>query len=148
MRIKKSLFILLSTILFIISGCSSLNEPPDAIATVNDKDIEISKGSYHWEEKGIFSNKAVVADAAAPHQIAEQLETKIVDQGSVVNIKFSDNSKPQLNAYLWGSEKRGKELSLKENHLTLPSEAGTYAIEVMAKWSNGDASYTFVVETQ
>lgn len=148
MEIRKLLFILISIALFIISGCSSSSEPPDAIVTVNDKNIELSKGSYHWEEKGIFSKKAIIADAASPYQIAKQLEAITIDQSSVANIKFSDNSNPTLNAYLWKEKGRGKGLSLKENQITLPTQTGKYVIEVIAKWSNGDASYTFVVEVR
>jgi hypothetical protein len=88
------------------------------------------------------------AYAAAPSELAKEMEAKIVPQSSIANIKFSDNSEAELNVYLWKDEKRTKELPLKHYQLTLPSQVGRYVIEIFARWSNGDASYTFVVEIQ
>jgi hypothetical protein len=151
MKITKFIFALVTVMLLIITGCSGgtgKEEPPEAIVEINDGTIETSKGTYKWETQVFLSKNVVIADAAAPFQIAEEMEARIVPQGSIANIKFSDTSKPQLNVYLWEEEKRGKELSLIRNQLTLPSQIGRYVIEIFARWSNGEASYTFVVEIQ
>ncbi|KAB7709055.1 hypothetical protein F9802_02700 [Bacillus aerolatus] len=150
MKIKKYLFAILMLFLLIVVGCSSetKEEPPEAIVKINDENIETAKGTYQWETKGLFSNRTVNADAAAPFQIAEDMKAKIVEQSSVANIKFNDGSQPQLHAYLWEEEKRGEELPLNQHQITLPSEKGKYVIEINAVWSNGDSSYTFVIEVQ
>ena len=72
-------------------------------------------------------------DAAAPFQIAEEMEAKIVPQDSVGNIEFNDNTEPELNVYLWEGENRAKELSLKQNQLILPSQVGRYLIGIFAR---------------
>lgn len=150
MRNKKYLFAIVMLFLFIVVGCSSKikEEPPEAIVKINNETIEIVKGTYQWETKGLFSNNSVIADAAAPFQIAEDMKAKIVEQSSVANIEFNDGSQPQLRAYLWEEEKRGAELPLNQHQIILPSEKGKYVIEINAEWSNGDSSYTFVVEVQ
>jgi len=149
-KIKKYLFAILMLFLLIIVGCSSetKEEPPEAIVKINGENIETAKGTYQWETKGLFSNNSVIADAAAPFQIAEDMKAKIVEQSSVANIEFNDDSQPQLHTYLWEEEKRGEELPLNQHQITLPSEKGKYVIEISAVWLNGDASYTFVVEVQ
>ncbi|MBA2872209.1 hypothetical protein HNQ85_002518 [Anoxybacillus calidus] len=147
-RIKKFLFALTTVMLLIVAGCSSGTEPPEAIVKINDDTIETSKGTYQWETQRLLSKKVRNADAAAPSEIAKKMKVKIVPQGSTANIEFSDNSEPELNVYSWKGEERTKELPLKQNQLTLPSQVGRYVIEIFARWSNGDASYTFVVEIQ
>lgn len=145
---KKLLVILISMSLFIISGCSSLSEPPNAFVTINDKKIELSKGGYHWEKKGIFSTTAIIADAASPYQIAKELEVIPIDQASVADVRFSDHLPPTLSAYLWEEKGREKELPVNGTQITLPTKTGKYVIEVWAEWSKGNASYTFVVEVK
>lgn len=130
----------------ILAGCSSVSEPPDAIVKIKDKNLEVSKGTYQWETKGFFSTQAVIADAAAPFQIAAGMKPEPVKPGEVAKIEFSDKSKPNVQIFLWESEMRGKELPLNKNQLTLPTEKGIYTFEVSASWTNGDCSYTFVVE--
>ncbi|MFJ8244771.1 hypothetical protein [Peribacillus asahii] len=150
MRNKKYLFAIAMLFLVIVVGCSSKikEEPPEAIVKINNETIETVKGTYQWETKGLFSNNSVIADAAAPFQIAEDMKAQIVEQSSVANIEFTDESQPQLYAYLWEEEKRGAELPLNQHQIILPSEKGKYVIEINAEWSNGDSSYTFVVEVQ
>lgn len=148
MRNKKLFILLMSAFFFIITGCSNATEPPEAVATINGEKIEIVRGTYQWEKRGLFSNSTVIADAAAPFQIAADMKATLVKPGSAVSIEFSDGSAPQLDAYLWEGEERGKELSSKETQIILPSQSGKHVIEMMAKWPNGEASYTFVVEVQ
>lgn len=150
MKNKKYFFTILMLFLLIVVGCSNetKEEPPEAIVKINDENIETARGTYQWEKKRLLSNTTVIADAAAPFQIAEDMKAKIVEQSSVANVEFNDGSQPQLQAYLWEGEKRGEELPLNQHYITLPSEKGKYVIEINAKWSNGDSSYTFVVEVQ
>jgi hypothetical protein len=152
--IKKALFIILAAALFIISGCSNSRvplgaaEPPNATGAIDGREIKLSRGSYRWEHKGLFSTTATIADAASPFQIAEELKPISVIQGAPAEIQFSDKSEPQLTAYLWKEDARRKELAIDEKQLMLPSEAGEYVIEIWAEWPNGNASYTFVVEVE
>ncbi|WP_445487692.1 hypothetical protein [Niallia sp. 03133] len=134
--------------LLIVTGCTvqSSDEPPAAIVKIKDEKMATTKGGYSWEKKGLFSNHAVIADAAAPLQIAEDLNVNLVKPNSAADVVFSDGSHPQLHAYLWEGEQRGKELAVKKQQLSLPSEEGKYVIELFAEWPNGDSSYTFVVE--
>ncbi|MGE7763439.1 hypothetical protein [Peribacillus sp. NPDC097895] len=150
MKNKKCFFSILMLFLLIVVGCSNetKEEPPEAIVKINDENIETARGTYQWEKKSLLSNTTVIVDAAAPFQIAEDMKAKIVEQSSVANVEFNDGSQPPLQAYLWEEEKRGEELPLNQHHITLPSEKGKYVIEINAKWSNGDSSYTFVVEVQ
>jgi uncharacterized protein YfaS (alpha-2-macroglobulin family) len=147
---KKYFFAILMLFLLIVVGCSNetKEEPPEAIVKINDENIETARGTYQWEKKRLLSNTTVIADAAAPIQIAEDMKAKIVEQSSVANVEFNDGSQPQLQAYLWEGEKRGEGLPLNQHHITLPSEKGKYVIEINAKWSNGDSSYTFVIEVR
>lgn len=149
MKVKK-LYAILMLLLLIVGGCSNetKEEPPEAKVKINDVNIETARGTYQWKKKSFLSNTTVIADAAAPFQIAEDMKAEIVEQSSVANVEFNDGSQPQLQAYLWEEEKRGEELPLNQHNITLPSEKGKYVIEMNAKWSNGDSSYTFVVEVR
>ncbi|WP_175548969.1 hypothetical protein [Desulforamulus aeronauticus] len=46
---------------------------------------------------------------------------------------------------MW-EEKEREELLLNNNQLILPTGTGRYVIEIIAKWSNGTAFYTFLIE--
>lgn len=148
MRIKKFLFALSFLLLFVLAGCSSAAEPPAATVKISDALVKIKKGTYEWETKSLFSSSVIHADAAAPFQIAEEMEAFKVPQNANGNIEFSDQSEPELAVFLWQGEERGKELTLKQNQFTFPSQGGRQIIEVFARWPNGYASYTFVVEVQ
>jgi hypothetical protein len=53
---------------------------------------------------------------------------------------------PQIT--VWNEDERLKEITLNENEITVPPSKGLYIYEVIGKWSNGEVSYTFVVEVQ
>jgi hypothetical protein len=147
---KKYVFAIFMLILLLAAGCSNetKKEPPEAIVKINGESINAAKGTYQWEIKGVFSREAVIADAAAPFQIAKDMKVTIVEQSSEAVIEFRDGSNPQLHAYLWEGEERGGALPLKQHYVTLPAKKGKYVVEINAKWSNGDSSYTFVVEVK
>ncbi|MGG0485249.1 hypothetical protein ABEY65_17780 [Priestia aryabhattai] len=147
MRDKKYLLLILLVFLLFLNGCSTniRKEPPQLIATVNKERIEATRGTYQWETKNFLSNTTTVADAASPFQIAQNIKPQTVKVNSTVNVEFNDQSQPKVHAYLWDKEERTKELSLDQNQVILPSKRGKYVIEISSKWTNGDASYTLVV---
>lgn len=127
-----------------------IDSPPRAIIEVNNDNVVISSGNYQWERKESYNNEdigvAVIACGAAPIEIAEKMEPIKVPKATKATVKFIDDSQPQINAYLWEENKRGNELSLNNNQITLPTETGRHIIEILAKWPNGEASYTLVIE--
>ncbi len=145
--------IFLALVLFFISGCTKVfdTEPPEAKALLKNKSISLIRGGYHWksEEGNIFaSTKITIADAASPKQIAQELVASAVEKGSEATIAFSDHSKPQLTYHFWEGDQSGKSIPMEGNRITFPSKSGKYIIEVNATWSNGDASYTFVIDVK
>ncbi|WP_347553186.1 hypothetical protein ABFG93_21715 (plasmid) [Pseudalkalibacillus hwajinpoensis] len=148
MKSLKYLIILLLP-LTMVTGClqnSVDEEPPDLTVNIEKKDFPAVKGTYTWETEGLFSNEAVIADAAAPYQIAEDMNIETVKHGEKATLNFSDDTTPKLNAYTWKDQSRSKELEVNQNKILLPSEKGKYVVEVMAHWPNGESSYTFLVE--
>ncbi|MGJ7921672.1 hypothetical protein [Neobacillus sp. LXY-4] len=146
MRFNHLKLVLLIALLSVIAGCTNSEEPPNAIVKVNDEKIEAEKGTYQWETGSFLGKKIINADAASPFEIAKGMKSIIVPKGSIANIEFGDDSEPEIKAYLWEKERQDQELTIKQTSLTLPSQQGKYVIEILAKWSNGDASYTFLVE--
>jgi hypothetical protein len=51
-------------------------------------------------------------------------------------------------SHLWNEEGSGREIALNANQITVPSSKGKYIYEVLAVWTNGTVSYTFVLEIQ
>lgn len=150
-NVKKISYVLsLLWIVFSISGCSTISEqePPDAVVVIDDDEMEMMKGGYQWETKGLFSNSAVIADAESPYQIAKNIDSVEIQSNSKGNVEFNDESEPQIQAYLWEGDIQGDELLVNDREITMPTETGRHVIEVSAQWSNGNASYTFVVEVK
>lgn len=150
---KKIYIFLLLLVLFTVTGCTKIfdTEPPEAKAQINNKNISLIRGGYHWttEEGNFFtSTKTTIADAASPVQIAKEMIASPVEKGSEATIEFSDHSKPQLTYQFWDEDQPGKSISMKGNKLTFPPKSGKYIIEVNATWSNGDASYTLFVDVK
>ncbi|MFC4559281.1 hypothetical protein ACFO3D_13865 [Virgibacillus kekensis] len=149
---KKILSCVIVFFLSLLTGCSkdSQEEPPDASAKVNNQQIEVFKGTYSWDQGGIFSAGRTVADSFAPFQIPDQfdLEMIVVEPGSVATITFTDGSNPKLEAYLWKQEERAEKLYVNQSIVTLPSKKGEHIIEIMAEWPKGEASYTFIIEVR
>ncbi|MGG0658591.1 hypothetical protein [Rummeliibacillus pycnus] len=146
-------FVVFLIVLLGIAGCSNVpneppNEPPNISVKIKNQTIEVSKGGYRWETKGLFSNSSVIADTASPMQIAESLIAQPVEKNSIAICKFSDSSKPTISANLWEEENQTKTLQVKDSKITLPSEKGRHIIEIYAEWKNGNASYTFVVDVK
>ncbi len=143
------MFVAFLFILFEISGCSSIpDEPPNISVEIKNQTINASRGGYKWETKGLFSNRGVIADAADPISIGEDLIAQSVGPNSTATVKFSDASNPTITANLWEGQNQTKTLPVKDSEIALPSDKGKHVIEIFAKWKNGRASYIFVIEVK
>jgi hypothetical protein len=105
---------------------------------INETRYEMAKGNFEWRK----GNQSVQTDAASPTQIAEDFDAIVVKPNSKVSIEIEQNA--SLSAYLWGSQREN--VVLDGNELTVPPNKGRYIYEIEARWSNGEVSYTFVVD--
>lgn len=111
-----------------------------AFVTFNETRYKMTQGNFKWEK----GNKIIQTDASSPAQIAENFKAIIVEPNSTAIIEIEQ--KPHLNVYLWDSDKA--KLAFQGSQISVPTIKGRYIYEVVAKWSNGEISYTFVVETK
>jgi hypothetical protein len=120
--------------------------PPSmtGIINVQGKEYEMEAGNYKWERKKGSETEVVQTDAASPYQIGENYNAIGVEPNTNIKIEIEDN--PKLSLYHWNENGIEKEAILKNNVLSVPSSKGRFIYEVLAKWSNGEVSYTFVVE--
>jgi hypothetical protein len=144
--IKNFSFLLLIILLFASCSSNTREYPPEATVNINGETIEIRRGTFDWNINGEFYH----ADSYAPYQMPEELnmETITVEPGSIADVQFADNSKPNIIGFLWDNEKRGQKLFTNQQQLTLPSEKGEHIIEIEANWENGECEYVFVVEVR
>ena len=105
---------------------------------INETRYEMASGSFKWRK----ANSVSQTDAASPTQIAEHFKAITLEPASKITVEIEQN--PDLSAYLWDSN--GVNAVLGGNQLTVPESKGRYIYEVIARWSNGEVSYTFVVE--
>jgi hypothetical protein len=120
--------------------------PPSMTGLINVKGKEFSMkaGNYKWERKRGSETEVVQTDAASPSQIGESFNAIGLEPNANINIEIEDN--PKISVYQWNENGRDKEVILKNKSLSVPSNKGRYIYEVLAKWSNGEVSYTFAVE--
>lgn len=120
--------------------------PPSMTGLINvqGKEYEMKAGNYKWERKKGSKTDVVYTDAASPYQIGENYNAIGLEPNANIKIEIEDN--PKLSVYLWNETGRDKEVILTNNQLSVPSSKGRYIYEVLAKWPNGEVSYTFVVE--
>ncbi|RZT23620.1 hypothetical protein [Fictibacillus sp. BK138] len=120
--------------------------PPSMTGLINvqGKEYKIEAGNYKWKRKKGSETEVVQTDAASPNQIGEYYRAIKLESNTNINIDIEDN--PKVSVYQWNQNGRDKEVTLKNNHLSVPSSKGRYIYEVLAKWPNGEVSYTFVVE--
>ena len=155
----KNLFFAIIFFSFLITGCTNGKEemdneveenqndfPPSmtGMINVNGKEYEMETGNYRWERKKGPETEVVETDAASPYQIGGNFNSISLEPNTNINIEIEDN--PKISVYQWNENGRDKEIILKNNQLSAPSSKGQYIYEVIAKWSNGEVSYTFVVE--
>ncbi|WP_442599802.1 DUF3221 domain-containing protein [Neobacillus sp. D3-1R] len=101
--------------------------------TLND----LAKGGFQWKK----GNSVVTTDAASPLQIAESYKPIEADQNTEAIIIIGQN--PNLKIYSWTTK---EDVPVEKNKIIMPVAEGKYIYEVQAKWTNGEVSYTFVVE--
>ncbi|MBH0168269.1 hypothetical protein [Fictibacillus sp. 18YEL24] len=155
----KRLFFVIFLFLFCITGCITPFDRNDQTTEESENDFpptvpgfikiegvrhEMEPGNYRWERKKGLETEAVTTDAASPFQIGEGFEAIEVKPGADITIEIKD--KPKLSVFPWNRDGSGKEIILENNRLSAPSSKGRYIYEVLAKWSNGEISYTFVVK--
>lgn len=148
-------------ILFLLTGCASgpaevvngaeedsSDFPPSIIGTViiNEKKYEMEEGNSMWERKKGEESEVVQTDASSPSQIAESFIAIEVEPNTAILIDIEKD--PVQSVYLWYENERDQEIKLADNHFSAPSSKGLYVYEVLAKWQNGEVSYTFVVEVK
>lgn len=108
--------------------------------TIGETRNDMAKGGYEWTK----GNQSVQTDAASPTQVAEKFSAIVVEPNSKASIEIEQN--PDLSVYIWDAER--STVLIEGNELTVPTKSGRYIYEVLAKWSNGEVSYTFVVEVK
>jgi hypothetical protein len=120
--------------------------PPSMTGLINvqGKEYEMEAGNYKWERKKGSETDVVQTDAASPYQISESYNAIVLEPNTDINIDIEDN--PKVSVYQWNQNGRDEGFTLKNNQLSVPSSKGRYIYEVLAKWPNGEVSYTFVVE--
>ena len=151
---KRILTVILLGLSLIMTACSlesikkeSENDfPPTMTGTieVNGQQYDMAKGNYRWERKQGMETQVIQTDAASPYQIAENFDAIPVGPSETIHINIEDE--PTITAYLWDESGRQKEISVKNNQMEAPESVGKYVYEVLAEWSNGEVSYTFVAE--
>ena len=107
---------------------------------INGTRYKMAKGGYKWTK----GNQVTQTDAAGPTQIAEKLEPIIVEANSEATIVIEQN--PSLSAYTWNTEQQA--VTVEEGHIILSATKGPTIYEVVAEWTNGRVSFTFVVDVK
>ena len=117
------------------------NEFPPAIAgfvTIDGTRYPMAKGSFKWTK----GNQTVQTDALAPTQIAENFKAITVKQSSKAFIEIDQN--PNLKVYVWEYDQR--KLTFQGTEIPLSTMKGRTIYEAVATWSNGEVSFTFVID--
>ncbi|MEK3996629.1 hypothetical protein MKY29_18100 [Psychrobacillus sp. FSL K6-2365] len=114
------------------------------IIEVNGKQYDIATGNYKRERKEGMETQVIGTDAASPYQIADDFKAILIGQSETIHINVE--AEPTITVYLWDENGRQKKVSVSNNQIKAPENAGKYVFEVLAEWSNGEVSYTFVVE--
>lgn len=156
MKVKNAFFAIVIASLW-LTGCTigttgtsnQMEEndfPPSMTGLINvqGKEYEMEAGNYKWERKKGSETMVVQTDAASPNQIGEYYKPIELEPNTNINIEIEDE--PKISVYKWNENGINKEVTLKNNILYVPSSKGRYIYEVLAKWPNGEVSYTFVVE--
>ncbi|MFE7064686.1 hypothetical protein ACFVAD_21380 [Sutcliffiella sp. NPDC057660] len=156
----KSKFILLAFFLLLLlalAGCGKTGAtdaagkkiyPPDeqGYVMIDGEEKKLEKGNYFWELKKGLSSEVIQTDAASPNQIAENVEAISAPPDTEMSFKLVGD--PTITVYLWNEQDREKEIELQDEKFHTPTEKGRYIYEVLAKWDNGEISYTYVIELE
>lgn len=116
--------------------------PPNlaGFVDINGTSYGMAKGGFRWTK----GNQTAATDAAGPTQIADKFEAIVVAANSKAKIVIEQN--PSLSVYTWNAEQEA--IAVEEGQISLPATSGRYIYEVVAKWTNGEVSFTFVVEVK
>lgn len=150
-RILAVIWLGLSLVMTACSSESSIKEsennfPPTMTGTieVHGQQYDMVKGNYRWERKQGMETEVIETDAASPYQIGENFDAIPIGQSESIHINIDDE--PTITAYLWGENGRQKEVLVNNEQIEAPESTGKYVYEVLAEWSDGEVSYTFVLE--
>jgi len=158
MKLKRLVITFVSFLsLWMVTGCSNgevqaekenTDFPPSMTGRihVDETEYEMEAGGYRWERKKGSEVEVVQTDAASPNQIAEEFEAIQVEPKSPIDIEVEGD--PDISVYLWNTDGKEKAVPIHNNELSAPSDAGQYIYEVLAEWTNGEVSYTFVLEVK
>lgn len=116
--------------------------PPEITGFIlsGESSYQMAGGAYEWDN----GKQAVITDYAGPTQLAEGFEAIVLEPGSQVSIEIKQN--PYLQLYLWTSDEKRE--TLEGDDITVPANKGRYIYEVLAQWSNGNRSFTVVIEVK
>ena len=121
----------------------SKHEFPPSLAGFVDIDgtrYDMAKGGFRWTK----GNQTATTDAASPTQIAEDFEAIVTEADSQAKIVIEQN--PSLSVYTWNTEQEA--VAVEDGKISLPATSGRTIYEVVAKWTNGEVSFTFVVDVK
>lgn len=123
-------------------------EPDDLYLTKenSEENVQATKGSYVWEEKGIIRNISVAADSIGPTSIDYN---KKIDVKSGDKVYFNDCNWTGVGASLI-LQKDGKEIAslpiesnLEEKYIVIPQlVADDYIIKIDLKSEKGEVWYS------
>ncbi len=116
--------------------------PPNLAGFVNidGTRYDMAKGGYRWT----IGDQVTQTDTAGPTQIAEKFEAIVVAANSKAKIVIEQN--PSLSVYVWNTEQEA--VAVEDGQISLPATSGRTIYEVVAKWTNGEVSFTFVVDVK
>lgn len=113
---------------------------PEGVIKAGNQSYEMEQGNYQWRKDGTV----ISTDHAGPTQIAQSYTPVPVEPNETLKIKVE--GEPNLTAFIWESDVRTEIANGTE--MIMPEKPGRYIYEVVAKWKNGEVSYTFVVQVQ
>lgn len=123
------------------------NNPPEPTITVDEKKLEVARGSYCWD--GLFNS--ICADTISPPMLIEHHEIKPVIVSPESELKIEFEKEPNANTLgvnRWLNDNEVEGISLSNNVLIVPKEQGVYIYDVHASWKKGSSSYAFVIEVR
>ncbi|MGN7387911.1 hypothetical protein [Sporosarcina sp. SAFN-015] len=140
------ILVILSIGIYFVIGLFN-NNPPELTITVDEKKLEVARGSYCWD--GLFNS--VCADTISPPMLIEHHKIKPVIVSSESELKIEFKKEPNANTLgvnRWFNDNEVEGVSLSNNVLLAPKEKGVYIYDVHARWKKGSSSYAFVIEVR
>ncbi|WP_274366242.1 hypothetical protein [Paenibacillus thermotolerans] len=138
---KRFTAIFLTLVMAFVAGCAQTttltsNEPPNAVANVEEQQFPLIKGSYQW--------KNAIADAPSPDDLVKNTTVYFVKPNAELTLDFKGEPPNEITVGLWGSQEN---LPTKGRAFVLPKEPGRYVLTVWGIWSGNDrGSYAAAIE--